>query len=176
MSPSAYEWVRNYQGLIPLRRSCSKPCWMSDGAWTEWKNYSAPRYNYVAWLPESRPHCVFKSRTLGTLSLFVSAIAQQEMSIQARKNVRRLSMSKSLTCADLNVALTPRPGFATKQWSPFGYGSGDWVMSDKTFSPFSGHFNGKPPLKGERGLPWSHPNANPLRDMYDLMRRRRNDP
>lgn len=105
-SPSIYEWARNCFGLIPVRANCSKPCWMSDAASTEWKSYSRPHYNYVAWLPGSRQLYVFKSATLGTSSLYESGRVQYEMSTQARKSVKRLSMSRSLTSDVWNERLT----------------------------------------------------------------------
>lgn len=113
--PSIYESLRNFLGLTPLRVSCWKHCWMSDAAWTEWKSYSRPSWNYVAWLPGNIPFSVFKSTTLGTRSLFVSARQQSEMSIQAQKSVLRLRISKSLTCDDLNELLTLTPSYAMRR-------------------------------------------------------------
>lgn len=106
MTPSGYEWGRNYLGLMPLRASCTNACWLSERAWTEWSHYSLPRYNYVAWLPGSTPLPIFRSATLGTRSLFVSANQQHEMSTQARKNVQQLQISKCLICDESNVTLT----------------------------------------------------------------------
>jgi hypothetical protein len=106
MTPSGYEWGRNYLGLMPLRVSCPKACWLSERASTEWSHYSLPRFNYVAWLPGSIPLPIFRSATLGTRSLYVSASQQHEMSTQARKNVQQLQTSKCLTCDELNVTLS----------------------------------------------------------------------
>lgn len=133
-SPSVYELARNFYGLMPVRENCSTSCWMSEHAWTEWKSYSRPRYNYVAWLPESTPYSVFKSTTLGTRSLFASANMQSEMSIQVRKSVQQLSMSKCLTCAALSVELTQTPVSAMRQLSLSDFVFGASRMSGKTSS------------------------------------------
>lgn len=132
-SPSVYEWLRNYLAVMPLRARCWTRCWMSDAAWTEWKSYSRPRYNCVAFFPGSTPYSVFRSTTLGTKSLFASAVQQHEMSIQAQKNVARLRISKSLTCDDWNERLTYTCVSAMRRWSLSGYVTGGWPMLERTF-------------------------------------------
>ncbi len=178
-SPSIYEWARNYHGLTPLRASCSTHCWMSDAAWTEWKNYSRPRWNYVAWLPGSTPHCVFKSMTLGTRSLFVSGSQQYETNIQALKNVQRLRTSKSLTCDDLNARLSCTSGSATRPSRQSVYGSADSATSGRISWLSCGRGNGKQRLideyKAQAALPWDSEKSNPLQDIKDYLKRRRDE-
>lgn len=151
-SPSSYEWERNLFGLMPLRANCSGHCWMSEPAWTEWKSYSRPRCNYVVWLPGSTPYSIFRSATLGTRSLFVSARQQSETSTQARKNVQQLSMSRSLTCDALKERLTPTPGYVRRQWSRFDFGSVGSKMSGKTSSRSSAFTSSSQPWSGENGV------------------------
>jgi hypothetical protein len=141
-----YEWLRDYLGLMPLRVSCWTHCWMSDAAWTEWKNYSRPRFNYVAWLPGSTPYSVFKSTTVGTRSLFASGKQQHEMSIQAQKSARRLRISKSLTCDALNVALSSASGHVRTPSKPSGFDYADSATSGRTFSQLCARGNGKQAL------------------------------
>lgn len=105
---------------------------MSDAAWTEWKSYSRPRCTYVAFLPGSTPFCVFKSTTLGTRSLSGSAVQQHETSIQVQKNVLRLRISKSLTCDDWNERLTFTCVSAMRRSSLSGYGTGGYLMFERT--------------------------------------------
>jgi hypothetical protein len=145
LSVSTYEWLRNYLGLMPLRVNCWRHCWMSDAAWTEWKNYSRPRFNYVAWLPARIPFCVFKSTTLGTRSLFASGSQQSEMSIRVQKSVRRLRISKSLTCDDLSVRLSDNSGHVMTPSKPFACGYAVSETFGKTSWPSSEFGSGRPP-------------------------------
>lgn len=175
MSASSYEWVRNWCGLMYLRESCSRACWMSDAAWTEWRNYSLPRFNYVAWLPESTPFWIFRSATLGTLSLFSSASTRYEMSSLALKNVRRLRTSKSLTSDALNVELGRHSGCATTRWSSSGFDTEDWKASGTICWQFSGRGNGKQRLIDEY-VPtgktlWDSEDADILADVRAFIQR-----
>ncbi len=177
-SPSIYEWVRNYHGLMQLRVSCWKHCWMSDAGWTEWKNYSRPRWNYVAWLPGSTLYAVFRSTTLGTRSLFVNGSQQFETNIQALKNVQRLRTSKSLTCDELNAWLTSTSGSAKKPSRQSVYGYADWGTSGRISFLSCGRGNGKQRLideyKPDPNVTWGSEKSDPLQDMRDFMERRRN--
>ncbi len=121
-SPSIYEWARNIHGLMPLRASCSTACWMSGAASIEWKSYSRSHYNYVAWLPESTPHAIFRLPMLGTRSLLNSAAMVSGMSTQVRKNVQRLRTSKFLTCDVLSAQLEKSSPCAMKPSRRFVYG------------------------------------------------------
>lgn len=161
-TPSVYEWVRNYHGLMPLRANCWRHCWMSDSASTEWKSYSRPRYNYVAWLPGSTQHYVFKSTTLGTRSLYVSAKQQYEMSTQVQKSALRLRISKSLTCDDLNARLTETSNYATTRWSPFVYAIVAPKGYGKTSLQLSRSGNSKQLWSGE---------TDPIEDMKEFRMR-----
>ncbi len=167
MSPSAYEWVRNSLGLTLLRVNCWMHRWMSEDASIEWKNYSRPSWSYVAWLPEPRRHCVFRSTTLGTISLSGCAIAQSGTSIQVRRNVRRLSTSKSLICDDLNVKLTATPAFAMRQSSRSGFVSEVSRMFGRTSSPSSRSVSSS--------QLWSAENADILQDVINFKKRMKED-
>lgn len=105
---------------------------MSDAAWTEWKSYWLPRFNYVAFLPARIPFSVFKSTTLGTRSLFVSGEQQHETSSQVQKNVLRLRISKSLTCDDWNERLTYTCVSAMRRSSRSSSAIGDYLMFERT--------------------------------------------
>lgn len=165
-TPSGYEWARNYLGLMPLRASCTNACWLSEPAWTEWKHYSLPQYSYVMWLPGSIPLPIFRSATLGTRSLFVSANQQHEMSTQARKNVQQLQISKCLTCDALNVTLTAGSVSAMTLSIP-----SDCVIAGfKTFEPTASRSSGS----SSSSFPWSDEHSDPLQDMRDLMERASN--
>lgn len=179
MSASNYEWVRNWSGLMSLRENCSKGCWMSDAAWTEWKSYSRPRYNYVAWLPGGTPYSIFRSATLGTRSLFNRGSMQYEMSLQARKNVQRLRISKSLTTDDLSVRLAASSSPVTRPWSSSGSGSADWRDSDTISWQYCGRGNGKQALIDEY-VPsgktlWDSENADILADVIAFKGRARHN-
>lgn len=184
LKPSIYDMVRNWCGLTPLRGRCSKACWMSDAAWTEWKSYSRPRYNYVAWLPESTPFSIFKSARLGTRSLFNSANTQSEMSSLALKNVQRLRISKSLTCDDLSVRLASSSPTAIKPWINYDFGIGVWKDFDTICWQSCARGNGKQALTGEfrpqPALMWSDENADFVTDIRafktEMMRRYREEP
>lgn len=166
-SPSVYEWVRNFHGLMPLRGSCWTHCWMSDAASTEWKSFSRPDWNYVAWLPGSTPHSVFKSMTLGTRSLFVSAKQQYEMNTQVLKNVQRLRILKCLTSDDLNARLTETSVSATKPSRAFVYG----IVAPRIY--------GKTSLQLSRSVSssqlWSAEGSDPIQDIVDWKRRMREE-
>lgn len=160
MTWSIYEWVRNYHGLMPLRDSCSMHCWMSDAGWTEWKNYSQPHCNYVAWLPGSTRWRVFKSTTLGTLSLYDSAPVRSGMNTLVRKNVQQLRISKSLTCDELSVSLMQISESAKKPSRASVYGTGAYRTSDRTSSPSSKSVSSSHLWTGEH---------DPIQDMRDWM-------
>lgn len=113
--------MRNFHGLMPLLASCSTYCWLSGATSTEWKNYSLPRYNYVAWQFGSMPFSVFRSTMLGTRSLFASGQEQSEMSIRVRKSAQRLRISKFLTCDVLNAQLSEKSVSAMRRWSLFDF-------------------------------------------------------
>jgi hypothetical protein len=166
-SPSSYEWERNLFGLMPLRVNCWMHCWMSEPAWTEWKNYSRPRFNYEASLPGSTPHSVFKSTTLGTRSLFVSVRQQSETSIRVQKSVRQLSTSRSLTIDVLKERLTPTPDFVRSPWSRFVFASVGSKMSGKTSSRSSRSISSS--------QPWSDENHDPATEIRYWQRRMRED-
>lgn len=149
MKLSVYEWVRNCLGLMPLRVNCWKHCWMSDAAWTEWKNYSPLPFSSGEWPRENTSPFARKLTTLGTRLRFVSAAMQSETSIQAQRNVRRLRISKSLTCDDLNVVLTSTLGSAKTPWSRFDCVFGASVTSARTSWLSCGRGNGKQALIDE---------------------------
>ncbi len=174
-SPSIYEWVRNYHGLMRLRVSCWKHCWMSDAAWTEWKNYSRPRFNYVAWLPGVTPFCVFKSTTLGTRSLFASANMQSEMSIRVQKSVRRLRISKSLICDDLSVRVSDNSGRVMTPSKPYAYACGVSETFGKTSWPSCASGSGRPPWIADDYQPppgearWDNPEIDIVQDIRNFL-------
>lgn len=181
MSHSAYEWVRNFHGLMPLRVSCWKHCWMSDAAWTEWKNYSRTRFNYVAWLPGNSQLSDTTSRIAGMRLLCVNVLQLSEMSIQALKNVRQLSISKSLTCDALSVSLTSKPDSVKKPSRQSVYGYAGSEKYGRTFWPSSEPFNGSQLSTGEPFVPclalmWDDENSNPMQDVRDFLQRRRDNP
>ncbi len=161
--PSIYESLRNFLGLTPLRANCWTHCWMSDDASTEWKNYSLPRSNYVAWLPASMPYAVFRSTTLGMLSLFVSANQQYEMNTLRLRNVQRLRTSKSLTCDALKELLTSTPVSAMRRWSQFGFVSVGSRMFGRTSSLLSRSVSSS--------TAWSAENADIIQDILDFKKR-----
>jgi hypothetical protein len=169
MNVLSYEWVRNCLGLMPLRMSCSTACWMSDAAWTEWKNYSRPRYDYVAWLPESTHYAVFRSRTLGIVSLFSSAAVRSGMSSQVQKNVQRLRISKSLTCDALSVRLDSTRGSVMRQSRHFDYGYAGYPTFDKTSRQSSRSDSSSQAWTVEPSLPWSDSRSDPIQDMRDMV-------
>lgn len=143
LSASIYEALRNYLGLMPLRENCSKHCWMSADASTEWKSYSRPRSNYVAWLPGTTPYAIFRSTTVGTRSLFVSANQQCEMSIQVQKSALRLRTSKSLTSDVLNASLGSASPSAMTQWTVSACECADCKTSAKICLLWSACSSGK---------------------------------
>lgn len=143
LSASIYESLRNYLGLMPLRANCWKHCWMSADASTEWKSYSRPQFNYVAWLPGTTPYSVFKSTTVGTRSLFVSASQQCEMSIQVQKSALRLRTSKSLTSDAVNARLGSGSPTAMRQWTVSACECADCRTSDRICLLWSACSSGK---------------------------------
>lgn len=165
-TPSGYEWGRNYLGLMPLRENCPSACWLSERAWTEWKHYSRPRCNYVAWLPGSTPWSIFRSATLGTRSLFVSASQQHEMSTQARKSVQQLQISKSLTCDELNVMLSAGSVSAMRLLIP----SDCVTVGYRTFAPTVSRSFG---CCNSNGV-WNGDHSDPIQDLINFRKDLRN--
>lgn len=139
---------------------------MFDAGWTEWRNYSRPRWYYVTWLPEGRPLSVFKSATLGTRSLFASAVVQSEMSIQVQKNVLLLRISKSLICDELNELLTFTPVSAMTRSKPSGSAFEASATSARTSGPWSTSVSGNHLWTGD---------TDPIEDVRDFLVRLRAD-
>jgi hypothetical protein len=151
-----YEWARNFLSVRPLRRTCSKACWMSDSAWTEWKSFSLPRPEFVAWRPDSTPSVESSLTTLGIKLRPRPGSQQYETNTAALKNVQQLRISKSLTCDELRDELTLLPETA---WTPSlssvfattasrGFG--------KTFLRSSVLDSSRPPWIGDREMTFVH--------------------
>lgn len=112
---SNYEWMRNFHSVQPLRWYCSNACWLSDSAWTEWKSFSLPRPEFVAWLPDSTPPAESWQMMLGIKPQPWHGNRQYETNTAVQKNVQQLRISKSLICDELREKLTTLPASA---WTP----------------------------------------------------------
>lgn len=149
MKPSVSEWVHKCHDLMPQRANCWIHCSMSDAVWTEWKNYSLPSSSFAEWPHGSTSRFAIKPMTPGMKLRCGSDSMQSATSIQVQRNVQRLRISRSLTCADLNAALTYTPVSAMKPSSPFGSVSGVSATCGRTFWRFCGRGNGKQALIDE---------------------------
>lgn len=137
---------------------------MSDDASIEWKSYSRPDFSYVAGLPGSRQHYIFKSKMLGTRSLYECAKVQSAMSTQVRRNVLRLRTSKSLTCDASNAQLSEPSPSAMRPSTPFGYSYAASRTFGRTSSPSSGSGSSSQAWNGE---------TDPIQDFRDWAQRMR---
>lgn len=81
---------------------------------------------------------------------FDNALPQYATSIQVQRNVRRLLISKSLTCDDLNEALTFTPVSAMTRSRRFGYVCGALATLGRTFWQYCARGNGKQALIDNR--------------------------
>lgn len=156
---SSYGWVLFCQGLMPPHRICSTACWMYASALTGWRRFSETSCGLEPRLPASTRLYESPWKTPGIRLLFGKELPPSEMSTQALRNVRRLRISKYLTCDDLRERLTRTPVAAMRPWSSLDFGTGGSRMSGKTSSRSSRLANSN--------LAWTDNGADPLRDLRD---------
>lgn len=137
MSQSLYEWVRRYQGLTQLRKHCSIVCWTSDSAWIEWKNSLVTPFEFGLSRIGSTPLVASWLTTLGMRWQFNNDSHLFETNTAVLKNVLRLRISKSLTCAGPSERLNNSHGYATRRWNSYVYDTEGWQMSVRTSSKSS---------------------------------------
>ncbi len=157
--PWLYEWERESPDLPAPRQTCSNACWMSDDAWTAWKNSTETLFDSEPQLSDYPQLAEFKSKTLSTRLLFACVLRLTATSTQARKNVRRLRISKSLTCAELREQLTERPVSAMRHRNSSSSAITGCRQSGKTSSLTYVYSSGK--------TLWTAENSDPIQDMRD---------
>lgn len=169
LNASIYAWARNSLGLMRLRESCSTPCWMSDGAWTEWKSCSPPPLLFALSPHENTRRSIFQSATTGTPPPSNNDSTASETNTPALKNVQRLRTSKSLTRDDLSVTLAASSVSATTPSRRSVYATPASPVSGKTSSPSFVSVN------SNRLWTADGPGSDPIADVREWQKRMRRE-